>query len=79
MCPDAVGRRNTHALLSKVHGLVEKRFRKNAIFNNLLIVIQIVDEHIKGFYALFKPFFYALPFFIWDNARNDIDGPRSVY
>ena len=61
MRPDPQGRIDTDALGAKVHRFGEDLGREDTVFDDLLIVVEVVDEEVQGLHALTQPGIHTLP------------------
>src|ERR687895_2075615 len=78
MGPYPIRRVDAHALFVEVYRIGQQLCWKYPIFDDTLLMVQIVDEQVERRHALFEPHFSACPFVSWDNARDDIEGPGTV-
>ena len=76
--PDAVLRRDADALLTEVHRLGEDLGREDAVLDDLLLAVQILDEVVQRGDALLQAAFGLLPFLLWNDSRNDVERPGAV-
>jgi hypothetical protein len=63
-----------HASLSKRSSGTDQVLRDDPVFDNLLLVVDVVDELVQSVDALFEPLFNPLPFLCLYDARDDIEG-----
>ena len=78
MRPDTLGRIYPDTLRTKVFGVGNKFFRENAVLDDFLLVIDIIDEKIQCINPLLETFLDQLPFISGNNARDNIEGPGPV-
>ena len=76
--PHAEARRNAHALGTEVRRVGEEFGGENAVLDDALFVIDVVDEHVQRLYALAQAQFDVLPFLARDNAWDEIERPRAI-
>ena len=62
----------------EVDRVLQQGRRENAVLDDLLVVIQIIDETIECDHALFQAFLYLHPVRLGNNARNDVEWPGAV-
>ena len=78
MCPDIVWWMNANALRSEIHRFLEYLRRKNFVFDDLLIMVQIINEHVQGLNPLLESGLGFLPLAKRDNARHYIERPGTI-
>ena len=78
MRPDAERRRKAFALLAEVFRIRQQLGRKHAVFDDFLIVVQIVDKQVQRMHALLEPGRNLIPFLLGDHSRNQIERHRPI-
>src|ERR1043166_3958537 len=73
MAPDALRRVETHTFLAKRPGGLDEILGHYLIFDDLLLVINIVDEKIERIDSLLESLFNPIPFCGFNYARDDIE------
>ena len=78
MAVDPARRGDALALGQVAGGTVDKVLRYNAIGQNLLLAIDILQEQVQGSYPLGKTFFQPLPFLRRDDAGNGVKREKPL-
>ncbi|MNC18484.1 hypothetical protein D3C75_663850 [compost metagenome] len=75
----AAGHPQTGHLRTEIAIREDHAARHDAIFDNVLLMIDIVYEQIQGCNPLSNPGFQPLPFHFGNNPRNHIKGNRTLH
>ncbi len=78
VCPDPMAGVDAHALWPKVDRFCQHLGGKDAVLDDFLLVVKVVDEQIQRLHPLFQAGFRAIPFLPGDDARHDVERPRPV-
>ena len=78
MCPDVVWCGNADALRTEVDRLGQHLAGHDAVLDDLLVVVKVVDKHVERLHPLLEPGVGLLPFGQRDDARHTIEGPGPV-
>ena len=76
--PDTVSGLHADALLAEVDRLGEDFGGKNAVPDDLLLAVDVLDEVVQRRDPLFQAALGLLPFLLRNDARDDVERPRSV-
>ena len=63
---------------SIVRGGLQERFWDNVVFNDRLVVVDVIDEHIKGGQALLETVLNDFPLGCSDDSGDDIERPLPI-
>jgi hypothetical protein len=72
--PTATGGIQSGALTEKTLARLHHVFGEDAIANDLLVVVHVVDEQIQRGDPLLQSFFDILPFGAFDHSRYQVNG-----
>ena len=78
MSPDAKTRSDAFAFFTVIFGLLEDKLRDDAVADNFLIVIQIVNKHIQRRQPLLQARCCFIPLTAGNNPRYNIKRPGTV-
>ncbi len=78
MRPDPVAGTDAHALGAEVGGLGQHLGGEDAVPDDLLRVIEIVDKQIERLHPLFQAGIGAVPLLFGNDARHDVERPGPV-
>ena len=78
MGPDPKTGRHPNTLAAKVHRTLQHLAREYPVFDDVLLVIQIVDEQIERGQPLLEPFLDRIPLEAAHHARDHIERPCAV-
>ena len=78
MRPYTVSRLDADAFLAEIDRLLQDLFRKDPVLDNLLLIVDIGDEHVQGFHPLLQTFIRTRPLPTGDDPRDDVERPHPV-
>ena len=78
MRPDAVRRTHAHTLGAEILRLLDQFARHDAVVQNVLLVIDVVDESVQCIDALCQPARDDVPLALDDESRNDVERPLAI-
>ncbi len=78
VAPYALRRIDTHALFPEEDRGVNHVLRNDLVFNDLLVVINVVDELIQDVDTLLEAAFNPFPFVRTNDARDQVEGKRAL-
>ncbi|MNY65952.1 hypothetical protein D3C86_2033080 [compost metagenome] len=78
MAPDALRRFQTDARFEKAFARLDQLTRNDAVIQDILFVVDVVDEHIQRLDPLFQPFFKPFPFRIRQYPRDNVDRHNAL-
>src|SRR5215475_8313713 len=73
MAPDAAWRPQAHTGLEKTFGRLDEKGGDNAVVDDVLGLVDIINEEIEGLNALLQPTLNERPIARFHNARDDIE------
>ena len=76
--PYPVGRVDAHAFGPELLGFLDVFPRQDAVVEDLLVVVDVVDEAVECIHALLETGGHLIPLPLHDQPGNDVEGPLAV-
>ena len=78
MGPNAQWGIHADTLRAKILRIFEQFGREDLVFDDLLLVVQIIDKQVQCLDALLEPRLDLLPLFLVDYAGNNVERPCAI-